>query len=126
MDLIAEKYFIERGTLFNDPYLKNLGKWLKKDYVQAVNALQSNKISSIDHMFQAVPEFNLSKGKQSPSSEKKPLSSVSSELILYPIVEKLGYECLDMITRLRKAPEVKRILNKDWQLDKKTKNGKRR
>jgi len=33
MDLIAEKYFIERGTLFNDPYLKNLGKWLKKDYV---------------------------------------------------------------------------------------------
>lgn len=28
-----------------------------------------------------------------------------------------------MITRLRKVPEVKRILNKDWQLDKKTKKG---
>lgn len=51
MDLIAEKYFIERGTLFNDPYLKNLGKWLKKDYVKAVNVLESKKISSIDHMF---------------------------------------------------------------------------
>jgi hypothetical protein len=30
---------------------------------------------------------------------------------------------LDILVRLRKIPEVKKLLNKDWQLDKKTKKG---
>ena len=34
---LLDKWFIERGTKFNDPYLINIGFWLKKEFVKSVN-----------------------------------------------------------------------------------------
>ena len=36
---LLDKWFIERGTKFNDPYLMNIGYWLKKEFVKSVNQL---------------------------------------------------------------------------------------
>lgn len=55
------------------------------------------------------------------------LDSSVTEVILqsddYPLLAKSSYESIELLTRLRKVPEVKRLLNKDWQLDKKSKMG---
>ena len=37
IDKVAQKWFIERGEKFNDPYLMSMGYWLKKEFVKAVN-----------------------------------------------------------------------------------------
>jgi hypothetical protein len=42
---------------------------------------------------------------------------------MYPLIAKISYESLEMLVRLKKVPEVKRLLNKDWHLDKKEKKG---
>jgi hypothetical protein len=39
LDKVVETYFTQRGTKFNDPYIRSLGKWLLKDFVVAVNEL---------------------------------------------------------------------------------------
>ena len=51
------------------------------------------------------------------------LAQSSNEVVIFPPVAKVSFESLDMIVRLRKVPEVKRLLNKDWQVDKKAKKG---
>lgn len=45
VDIIAKEHFIQRGTTFNDPYLKSIGQWLLGEYVKAVNELQPTSIS---------------------------------------------------------------------------------
>ena len=33
IDKVAQKWFIERGEKFNDPYLISMGYWIKKEFV---------------------------------------------------------------------------------------------
>ena len=53
LDQIYEKYFINRGEDFSDIYLKSLGFWGKKQYIQAVNALQRPEAEKqgVEHIF---------------------------------------------------------------------------
>ena len=39
LDKLLDKWFIERGEKFNDPFLMNIGFWLKKEFVKSVNQL---------------------------------------------------------------------------------------
>lgn len=41
----------------------------------------------------------------------------------FPCLSETSYTDLELLARLRKAPEVKRLLNKDWKLDSKPKKG---
>lgn len=41
----------------------------------------------------------------------------------YPLISHSNYCILDLVTRLHKAPDVKRMLNKNWTLDKKPGKG---
>ena len=34
---VYQKYFIERGEAQGDPYLVNIGRWQRKEYLKAVN-----------------------------------------------------------------------------------------
>lgn len=43
IDLLLTDDFIKRGETLNDPYLINIGLWLKKDFVKAVNMLAPEK-----------------------------------------------------------------------------------
>ena len=40
-------------------------------------------------------------------------------MISYPLISQKSYIVLDLVKKLQKAPDVKRMLNKDWTLDKK-------
>ena len=37
LEKIYMKHYIERGEQINDPYLQNIGRWQRKEYVKAVN-----------------------------------------------------------------------------------------
>ena len=37
LNTLLDKWFIERGEKFNDPFLTNIGFWLKKEFVKSVN-----------------------------------------------------------------------------------------
>ena len=41
-----------------------------------------------------------------------------------PPVSNLSYESLDLMVKLRKSPDVKKMLNKNWALDSKAKGKK--
>lgn len=57
-------------------------------------------------------EFDLA--IENKKETKKPQAQSSNEVLLYPPVAKVSFESLDMLVRLRKVPEVKKLLNKDW------------
>lgn len=59
MGLIVNEHFIQKGTQYNDPYLKSIGQWHSAQYVKAVNELTPNKISAADSLFKSVKEFDL-------------------------------------------------------------------
>ncbi len=65
-----------------------------------------------------MPEFNLT----TPQTQGfgKPAEQYSD---VHPPVSQGSYHALDLMVRLRKSPEVKRMLNKDWALDKGVKKG---
>jgi len=42
---------------------------------------------------------------------------------VFPLVSPSSYLSLDLYTKLQKAPDVKRMLNKKWSLDKKPGKG---
>jgi hypothetical protein len=108
------RLLLSKGVEFNDPYYKSLGQWYLGEYVQAANSLAPVAISSADQLFKNVKKFDL-------------LDSSVSEVVLqsddYPLLAKSSLESVELLVRLRKVPEVKRLLNKDWQLDKKSKMG---
>lgn len=59
---IYQEQFIDRGEKLNDPYLINIGKWLRKEFIKAVNvfAIDSSKQNNIVHMFKdRLDNFNL-------------------------------------------------------------------
>lgn len=48
------------------------------------------------------------------SNKETAATTTTNEPIVYPIVTKRSYVILDLVKRLRKAPDVKRALNKAW------------
>ena len=61
LDQLLQKWFIDRGARFNDPYLMNIGFWLKKEFVKSVNQLAPDvEDSCIDYIYKNdVVEFDL-------------------------------------------------------------------
>ena len=53
--------FIDRGNQFRDPFLVNIGYWLKKEYIKSVNMLNPTKEESAINQFYKndVSEFDL-------------------------------------------------------------------
>ena len=109
INTIVERHFLQRGSQFNDPYLKSLGRWLCGDYVKAVNELNPVFVSHIDQLYKTVDAFDLA------FTDKVRAQDPST---LYPTLSQTSQVSLGLLTRLQKAPEVKRLLNKNWQLDK--------
>jgi hypothetical protein len=64
--------FIKRGEILNDPYIQNIGSWLKKDFLEALNLLSSEKEgNALSFMFKnASIEFNLCPQLQRPPTEE--------------------------------------------------------
>mmetsp|Transcript_24687 Transcript_24687/g.33021 ORF Transcript_24687/g.33021 Transcript_24687/m.33021 type:complete len:82 (-) Transcript_24687:4199-4444(-) len=62
LDKLLQKWFIDRGTQFNDPFLMNIGYWLKKEYIKSVNLLNpTQEESAISYLYKNnVVEFDLS------------------------------------------------------------------
>lgn len=60
-----------------------------------------------------VVEFNLTQDKKS-LQEQDEMQQKADVLKIYPIVSKRSYIILDLVKRLRAAPDVKRALNKQW------------
>lgn len=67
-------------------------------------------MSHIDQLYKTVDAFDLA------STEKVKTQDPSTTL--YPTLSQTSQVSLALLTRLQKAPEVKRLLNKNWQLDK--------
>ena len=63
LDSLLQKWFIDRGIQFNDPFLMNIGYWLKKEFVNSVNQLSPDKEESgITYIYKNdQTEFNLTK-----------------------------------------------------------------
>jgi len=55
------------------------------------------------------------------TATKKILNSAE---ITYPIVSPLSYQSLDIMVKIKKSPDIKRMLNKNWALDKQPKGKK--
>jgi len=111
LDKLLQQWFIERGLQFNDPFLMNIGYWLKKEFVTSVNQLDPNKEDScIAYLGRNdVAEFDLSSAEVQPAGQ-----GVTDGAKVYPIVSKRSYIIIDLLKRLRQAPDVKRALNKAW------------
>ncbi len=93
----------------------NIGFWLKKEFVNSVNQLSPDREDSCISYMQknTVVEFNLTQGKKS-LQEQDEIQQKVDEVKIYPIVAKRSYIILDLVKRLRAAPDVKRALNKQW------------
>ena len=111
IDKVAQKWFIERGEKFNDPFLINIGYWLKKEFVQAVNQLSPTmEDNCLNYLYNnTVAEFDLV-----PTSGKA--NQAEATTTVYPTVSKRSYLILDLVKKLEKSPDVKRALNKNWTL----------
>ena len=61
IEKVTQKWFIDRGEQFNDPFLINIGYWLRKDYIKSVNQLSPDKEDSCLNYFykKDVREFDL-------------------------------------------------------------------
>ena len=70
--------------------------------------------NSIEQFLEQVPEFDLTAAK----------TNVKSAEITYPIISLLSYQSLDLMVKMKKSPDVKRMLNKNWALDKQPKSKK--
>lgn len=109
---MVEQHFIQRGTKFNDPYLRSLGMWLTKDFVKAVNELNPiDKSTNYEFLLQQVPEFDLTRA----------IGEGGAAQTVYPPVSESGYESMELMVKLRKSPDVKRMLNSAWATDKQPK-----
>lgn len=85
IEKIVETHFLQRGTQFEDPYLRSIGKWILKDYVSAVNELQQTQANDhMDHFFSHVPEFDLSV----KHSQGQDMEHVATKIELHPPVSK--------------------------------------
>lgn len=110
INAVAERHFLQRGSKFNDPYLKSLGQWLSGQYVEAVNELAPVFVSHTDQLYKNVDEFELA------FTDK--VTNQDSTTKQHPTLCKISEVSIALLARLHKAPEVKRLLNKNWQLDK--------
>ena len=75
MNSLLDKWFIERGEKLNDPFLTNIGFWLKKEFVKSVNQLSPEKEDSCLSYFYKnnVSEFDLlENSKDVPVDEAAP------------------------------------------------------
>ncbi len=47
------EHYIQRGERLGDPYLQNIGHWLRKDYVKAVNVfhVDPSRFNNLPSMF---------------------------------------------------------------------------
>ena len=114
IDKVADKWFIERGEKFNDPFLINIGYWLKKEFVKAVNQLSPTmEDNCLGYLYDnSVAEFNLVKASSNIAGK----TEAHEKSTVYPIVSKRTYLILDIVKKLEKSPDVKRALNKNWTL----------
>ena len=119
LDKVAQKWFVERGEKFNDPFLINIGYWLKKEFVKAVNQLSPTmEDNCLGYLYNnTVAEFDLV-----PSSGQAVEADVKTTI--FPTVSKRSYLILDLVKKLEKSPDVKRALNKNWTLAIDAKRGK--
>ena len=108
IDKVLQKYFIERGNKFNDPFLVNIGHWLKKEYIKSINMLNPTKEeSAIGYFYQNdVSEFDLSTDSLLPKKKGLAANSNQAQNVsipdqVYPLVTKRNYVILDLIKRLR-------------------------
>lgn len=105
LDAIYDEHFIQRGKEFNDNYLISLGHWGKKEYIQAVNCLQTeaaeaNFSEGVKHLFERENVFDLQATLARAS--KKPKADDALPLVtLYA-----GFELPAAIVILRRAPRV--------------------
>lgn len=119
LNTLLDKWFIQRGEKFNDPFLANIGYWLKKEFVKSVNQLAPDKEDNCLSYFykKEVSEFDLVSTRSvvdianDDRSAPAAAGPADDESIVYPIVSKRSYVVLDLVKRLRKAPDVKRALN---------------
>ena len=89
---------MQRGEKFNDPFLINIGFWLKKEFVKSVNQLApENEDSGLAYFYKNdVKEFDLREQGISASEDVVPESEK-----VYPIISKRNYVILDVLKRLR-------------------------
>ena len=118
LNALLDKWFIERGEKFNDPFLTNIGFWLKKEFVKSVNQLAPDKEDSCLSYFYKndVSEFDLVDSSlrvelEADAAAQAAPAGAEEEATIYPIVSRRNYVVLDLVKRLRKAPDVKRALN---------------
>ena len=118
LNSLLDKWFIGRGEKFNDPFLTNIGFWLKKEFVKSVNQLSPDKEDSCLSYFYKndVNEFDLLDVSSRADQEvvdgaAQAPGGPEEEATVYPIVSRRSYVVLDLVKRLRKAPDVKRALN---------------
>lgn len=118
LNTLLDKWFIERGEKFNDPFLTNIGFWLKKEFVKSVNQLAPDKEDSCLSYFYKndVSEFDLVDSSlrvelEADAAAQAAPAGAEEEATIYPIVSRRNYVVLDLVKRLRKAPDVKRALN---------------
>lgn len=102
LDAIFDEHFIQRGKEFNDNYLISLGHWGKKEYIQAVNCLQTevaeaNFSEGVKHMFERGNVFDL----QATAAQATSVDDALPLVTLYA-----GFELSAAIVILQKAPRV--------------------
>ena len=71
IDSVLDQDFIKRGETMNDPYLINIGMWLKKEFLKAVNMLSpATEDNCLKYIFKPnAAEFNLCPDLKRPPAE---------------------------------------------------------
>ncbi|CDW90006.1 wd-40 repeat-containing protein [Stylonychia lemnae] len=107
------KHFVERGEKAGDPYLQNIGRWQRKEFLKSVNIFtldntKSNNIQSILKFEHS--EFNLyfSQFKHDQQIKQDELND------FVPHLSRYDYFALDFVKALKKNTNVKRQIQKTW------------
>lgn len=69
---LLEQQFVKRGESLNDPYLINVGFWLQKQFIKAVNVLSpSQEDNCLSYLLKFEnQDFNLCPNLNRPSSDE--------------------------------------------------------
>lgn len=127
LNQVYEEYFVQRGITAGDNYLRSIGLWGQKKFVEAVNALQKSepaddaerlRTSGIENFLVIDSQFQLEQveveKKMARFETRKQPEVVSRQKQYLPLASSSsGYELQRVVTKLKKAPLVTLALKQE-------------
>eukprot|EP00347_Sterkiella_histriomuscorum_P004436 403360465 len=110
---VYQKHYVDRGEKMGDPYLQNIGRWQRKEFLKSVNlfSLDTSKQNNIQYILKSdAHDFNLFYS----TKQKEQIIKQEEATEYVPFLSGYDYYALDFIKELKKNTNVKRQIQKTY------------